>query len=249
MCSFTSTHRRLWRTPKISPSIARASSCNARRVVCSPRPTHRTGPCPSLHDGTSRSPTHSTLEPNGLSETLRRRPKHSTTRTATARTPTRWRRLEQPAGDRTRRGARRRRSPRWVEQRASGSLDSPLGGLQPRPMSVHLEVLAHTPSTSRPVADVAMSRLVQRHAQTGGPDRTELGRSAQHRAEILARDFHRDGLRHRDELIKAIDAPKQPLGDDLLIVDATDFATLSRTLVVAAELQHARSWTISAARG
>ena len=82
-----------------------------------------------------------------------------------------------------------------------------------------------------------MSRLVQR-GMLKLEDLTapSLGVRPNTELEILALHFHRDGLRHRDELIKAIDAPKQPLGDDLLIVDATDFATLSRTLVVAAEL-------------
>ena len=82
-----------------------------------------------------------------------------------------------------------------------------------------------------------MSRLVQR-GMLKLEDLTapSLGVRPNTELEILALHFHRDGLRHRDELIAALDAPKQALGEDLLIVDAADFASISRTLVVAAEL-------------
>jgi len=82
-----------------------------------------------------------------------------------------------------------------------------------------------------------MSRLVQR-GMLKLEDLTapSLGVRPNTELEILALHFHRDGLRHRDELIKALDVPKQPLGDDLLIIDASDFESISRTLIVAAEL-------------
>ena len=63
-----------------------------------------------------------------------------------------------------------------------------------------------------------------------------LGARQEEEVEVLALHFHPEARRHRDTLLAELSVPKQPLGKDLLLLDASEPETVTRLLIVAAEI-------------
>ena len=63
-----------------------------------------------------------------------------------------------------------------------------------------------------------------------------LGVRQDETVKVLALHFHPDSRRHRNSLLSELSASKQPLGDDLLLLDASKTEEVTRLLILAAEI-------------
>ncbi len=63
-----------------------------------------------------------------------------------------------------------------------------------------------------------------------------LGARPRDRARVLALHFHPDARKHRKGVRDELEVQATPIGDDLLLIDATDMSLVAPALVLAAEL-------------